>query len=173
MTTFDNVSRVSTTHDPHGGGHPRLIFSRKSSTRHGSGHGVDDAAFEFALLPGVTTIGSHPDANLSLPGLDDWHAEVRRDVDDEYIYTHVGLTGRSTVDGARVGEKSLHTGDRIGLGDWSMSFFREEFADHGRPFGGRQGGEFSHQESQGLPRSRGTSAVGGSERDGSDPGEYF
>ncbi len=36
---------------------------------------------------------------------------------------------------------ALHTGDRIELGSWTMSYFRDEHADHGRPFGGRSGGE--------------------------------
>jgi hypothetical protein len=48
-----------------------------------------------------------------------------------------------------------------------------EFADHGRPYGGRQGGEFAVQRVQGEPRARGTSASGGSDRNGTDPGEYF
>jgi hypothetical protein len=29
-----------------------------------------------------------------------------------------------------------------------MTFFREEFADHGRPYGGRVGGEIGHQRPQ-------------------------
>ncbi len=29
-----------------------------------------------------------------------------------------------------------------------MSFFREEYADHGRPYGGRIGGELGHQRTQ-------------------------
>ena len=39
--------------------------------------------------------------------------------------------------------------------------------------GGRQGGEFSIQREQDEPRARGTSASGGSDRKGNDPGEYF
>ena len=34
------------------------------------------------------------------------------------------------------------------MGPWRMAFFREEYADHGRPFGGRLGGEFSVQKPQ-------------------------
>jgi hypothetical protein len=33
-----------------------------------------------------------------------------------------------------------------------MSFYREEYADHGRPYGGRLGGEIGHQRQQ-PPRS--------------------
>ena len=29
-----------------------------------------------------------------------------------------------------------------------MSFYREEYADHGRPYGGRVGGEIGHQRPQ-------------------------
>ena len=29
-----------------------------------------------------------------------------------------------------------------------MSFYREEYADHGRPYGGRIGGEIGHQRPQ-------------------------
>lgn len=30
----------------------------------------------------------------------------------------------------------LRTGARIQMGKWCLAYFREEFADHGRPFGG-------------------------------------
>ena len=36
---------------------------------------------EFELLPGVTVIGSGADADLRLAGLEEHHAEVRRDAD--------------------------------------------------------------------------------------------
>ena len=61
------------------------------------------------------------------------------------------LESRWTV---RVKEKALRTGNLLELGNVRFSFFREEFADHGRPFGGRQGGEFSHQREQ-PPRPSG------------------
>jgi hypothetical protein len=34
------------------------------------------------------------------------------------------------------------------LGEWTMSFYREEYADHGRPYGGRIGGELGRQQAQ-------------------------
>lgn len=159
---------VRTTHDPHGGGHARLLVSE---TVH-----ADQAAGEhrsFALLSGVTAIGSGTNADLRLPGLDEHHADVRRDAADEYVYVHLGTRTRSMVDGRLVREKVLHSGDRISLGAWTLVYFRDEFADHGRPFGGRQGGEFSHQRGQHQPRARGTSVQGGSDPAGDDPGEYF
>jgi hypothetical protein len=157
----------TTTHDPRGGGHLRLIFALGGSAQ------ADTSQREFDLLPGVTVIGSAADADLRLAGLGEHHAEVRRDEFEEYIYVDLGTPGGSRVDGKPVGSQALHTGDRIELGTWTLSYYREEFADHGRPYGGRQGGEFSVQRTQDEPRARGTSASGGSDREGTDPGEYF
>lgn len=168
----DRAQPVTTTHDPAGGGRPRLIFSPESSDRLGVGDETG-GQYQFDLLPGVSRIGSSPLADLRLTGLDDRHAEIRCDAGDEYIYVHLGHLATSTVNGARVEEKSLHTGDRLRLGDWTMSFYREEFADHGRPYGGREGGEFSHQRPQQPPRRRGTSPAGGHDRTETDPGEYL
>jgi pSer/pThr/pTyr-binding forkhead associated (FHA) protein len=157
----------TTTHDPRGGGHPRLIFALGGDAQ------ANAEQREFELLPGVTIIGSGADADLRLAGLDEHHAEVRRDAADEYIYVDLGTSAGSRVDGQPAGEQTLRTGDRIELGHWTLSFFREEFADHGRPYGGRQGGEGAIQRTQEEPRARGTSADGGSNRKGADPGEYF
>ena len=44
--------------------------------------------------------------------------------------------------------ETLRTGSRFTVGPWELVFAREEFADHGRPFGGRLGGEFSDQPLQ-------------------------
>jgi hypothetical protein len=57
------------------------------------------------------------------------------------------------------------------LGDWTLSYFGEEFADHGIPFGGRHGGDPDPVLDE--PRPRGTSPQGGSDRTADDPGEYF
>lgn len=157
---------VTTTHDPHGGGHPRLVFWAEDDEQMVQGS-------PFALLPGVTVIGSGVDADLHLPGIDEHQGEVLRDAADEYVYIHLGPHTPSRVDGRMVGEKTLHTGDRIQLGEWTLVFAREEFADHGRPYGGRQGGAGSHQRSQQEPRARGTSTEGGSDPHGDNPGEYF
>ena len=158
---------VTTTHDPHGGGRPRLLFAFGGYAQ------ADTEQREFALIHGVTVIGSGADADLRLAELGDPHAEVRRDSADEYIYVDLGTSAGSRVNGQPVGERALHTGDRIELGIWMLSYYREEFADHGRPYGGRQGGEFSYQRPQQKPRPRGTSPDGGSDRSGTDPGEYF
>jgi hypothetical protein len=156
---------VMTTHDPRGGGRPRLIFALgDTAPQHASQR-------EFDLLPGVTVIGSAPDADLRLEGLDAHQAEIRRDERDEYLYVDLGSQAPGRVDGQPASSKPLRTGDRIELGDWTLSFFREEFADHGIPGGGRQGGD-PHPVQQ-EPRPRGTSPEGGSDRTAGDPGEYF
>ena len=156
---------VTTTHDPRGGGRPRLIFALgDTAPPHASQR-------EFDLLPGVSVIGSAPDADLRLEGLDARHAEIRRDERDEYLYVDLGSQSPGRVDGQEISGKPLRTGDRIELGDWTLSFFREEFADHGIPFGGRHGGD-PHPVQQ-EPRPRGTSPEGGSDRTADDPGEYF
>src|SRR5438034_11749784 len=60
-----------TTHDPRGGGRPRLIFALgDTAPAHASQR-------EFNLVPGVTVIGSGPDADLRLEGLAARHAEIR------------------------------------------------------------------------------------------------
>jgi hypothetical protein len=56
--------------------------------------------------------------------------------------------GGTRVNGAPVNTVALRTAARVDVGRWTMSFFREEFADHGRPYGGRIGGELGHQRPQ-------------------------
>jgi len=158
--------KVTTTHDPRGGGHPRLIFRYDHHAPAGS------PQREFELLPGTSIIGSGPDADLRLDGLEGHHGEIRRDTGDEYTYVHLGVLASSTVNGMPVLNKVLHTGDRIQLGSWTLSFAREEFADHGRPHGGRVGGQ-RHQPPQQQPRLRGATPAGGGDPQGVNPGEYY
>jgi hypothetical protein len=47
-----------------------------------------------------------------------------------------------------VRERILRTGCRLEVGDWVLVFARDEHADHGRPYGGRIGGELGHQRPQ-------------------------
>jgi hypothetical protein len=134
------MARITTTHDPAGGGHPRLVFASGGTAELASaaGGGVQR---EFRLLPGRTVIGSGAGCDLRLAGLADRHAEVRRDEADEYVFVQLGPPDGSRVNGQPVLEAVLHTGDRLELGEWGLSFARDEYADHGRPDGGRQGGE--------------------------------
>jgi hypothetical protein len=143
---------ITTTHYVRGGGRPRLIFVQNSATWNGQ------VPREFELTADRTTIGSGDDAMLHLAGLDDLHAEVLHTEDDEYVLIPHGI-----VTGSMGGRQQsvLRTGARILLGEWALAFFREEYADHGRPFGGRSGGELAYQRPQRDPRT------GSTEMDGS------
>ncbi len=146
--TFDRSvrRRVTTTHYTPGSGRPRLIFVVGSENWNGQ------RPREFDLLPTVTRIGSGESADLQLAGLLDSHAEIVHDADDEYVYYPSGRAGATTSSGRKTGGQILRTGARIELGPWRMAFFREEFADHGRPYGGRVGGELAHQKRQAARR---------------------
>ncbi|WP_105035782.1 FHA domain-containing protein [Cryobacterium aureum] len=151
--TFDRHRRgkITTTHYTPGSGRPRLIFVVGSENWNGQ------MPREFNLLPGTTTIGSSADADLQLPGLKPLHAEIRHDHNDEYRLFAIGTvagSSRPTEDGRSIGNgQILRTGSRLEMGPWRMGYFREEFADHGRPFGGRVGGELAVQKPQ-PPRPR-------------------
>ncbi|TFD68982.1 FHA domain-containing protein [Cryobacterium ruanii] len=151
--TFDrrNRRKVTTTHYTPGSGRPRLIFVVGSQNWNGQ------MPREFNLLPGTTTIGSSPEADLQLAGLKPLHAEIRHDNNDEYRLFAIGEvagSSRPAEDGRSIGNgQILRTGSRLEMGPWRMGYFREEFADHGRPFGGRVGGELSVQKPQ-PPRPR-------------------
>jgi hypothetical protein len=82
-----------------------------------------------------------------LPDLEPLHTVVSHDDHDEYLVESCGPEVR--VHGAVVVESALlRTGARIDVGPHTLSFFREEQADHGRPYGGREGGEIGHQRNQ-------------------------
>lgn len=136
--------RVTTTHYLPGSGRPRLIFAV------GSGDWNFSRPREFDLLPGCTVIGSGPDADLRLEGLEARHAEVRHNDDDEYVLYSYAATGggRPNLPHSTENARILRTGSRIEIGPWRLAYYREEFADHGRPFGGRQGGEYEFQKQQ-------------------------
>lgn len=131
---------VTTTHAAPGAGRPRLVFIVGDDWR-------GAAAREYELVGEVTRIGSGPDTDLTLGGLLPNHAEIRHDKNDEYVLFVEGPAGLDhTVDDAD--GVTLRTGSRVELLDWSMSFARDEVADRGRPYGGREGGEFAHQADQ-------------------------
>ncbi len=146
VPTFDRRIRrkITTTHYAPGAGRPRLIFVVGSENWNGQ------MPREFDLLPGITTIGSAPTADLRLEGLEPVHAEIHHDVEDEYVLYSVGevLGGARPLPGQHDGRQILRTGARIEMGQWRMGFFREEYADHGRPYGGRVGGELAYQKPQ-------------------------
>ncbi|WP_026549453.1 FHA domain-containing protein [Arthrobacter sp. Br18] len=143
---------ITTTHNAPGSGRPRLIFVEDSATWEGQ------VPREFELSQDRSSIGSAPGSSLQLGGLQDLHAEIVHTADDEYVLIPHGPVGGSV--NAR-GESILRTGARVQLGPWRLAFFREEYADHGRPFGGRSGGELAYQRPQRNPRT------GATEQDGS------
>jgi len=131
---------VTTTHAAPGAGRPRLVFTVGDDWR-------GSAPREYELVGEVTRIGSGPATDLTLEGLLPEHAEIRHDEHDEYILFAHGAAGLDhDVEPAE--GLTLRTGSRVDLGEWAMSFARDEFADHGRPYGGREGGEFAHQADQ-------------------------
>ncbi|MDR6119484.1 hypothetical protein QE370_002668 [Aeromicrobium sp. SORGH_AS981] len=138
--------RVTTTHDPYGGGHPRLYLS---DTR------VPAMAREVRvhhLALGETSIGAGEGCDLVLDDTSELQAVVTRTDDDEYV---IGARGRATptfVNGRELPVQTLRTGARIEVGPWRLTYVRDEFADHGRPFGGRQGGEIGRQRPQEPPQ---------------------
>lgn len=126
---------VTTTHDPGRGGRPRLVLVDR----------VDGRGRHVLRLGQSTTIGSGEDCDLLLGGLPEVQAEVHHDDADEFVIVHRGGLLPTRVNGAPVREQVLRTGSRVEVGDWVLVFARDEYADHGRPFGGRVGGEFGRQ----------------------------
>ena len=61
---------------------------------------------DFALLAGVSSIGSDAHCDLQLHGLAPHHAEIRRDDADEYVFFATSPHSVSTVNGALVGPGS-------------------------------------------------------------------
>lgn len=137
--------RVTTTHDQYGGGHPRLYLS---DTRIPS---TGRKVHAFSLQPGDSTIGSGDDVDLHLDGIDALQAVVERTDDDEYELVTRGTTVHSYVNGRELPRQLLRTGSRIEIGPWRLTYVRDESADHGRPYGGRIGGELGRQRPQADP----------------------
>lgn len=130
-----------TTHAEWGAGNPRLIVRGP------------DGRFEHALSDDELTIGSAGGVGLRLSGLDPVHATVTHDERDEYVVTLHGageMNANPDAAGTHSGERTetLRTGAEFAVGDWAFVYQRDEYADHGRPYGGREGGEFSDQPAQ-------------------------
>ena len=142
--TFRRRARppVTTTHAPRGAGNPRLIMAPATHPRPGDRREV------FRLRADVTTIGSDAGCDIRLAGLDPIEAEVRHDSADEFVVVRLGRRGNTRGHGAPVDSALLRDASRLNIGAWTMSFHREEYADHGRPYGGRLGGEIGHQRRQ-------------------------
>jgi len=140
---------LTTTHDPEGGGRPRLVMAMGEHAQRA------DARRVFPLRPSGVTIGSSEHSDLRLDGIDSLQARVRRDPNDEYLLVVVSDQTPCAFNGGRLqagDERVLRTGSRVQLGGWTMTYTREEYADHGRPYGGRAGGEFAQQRNQDPPK---------------------
>lgn len=129
-----------TTHAAWGAGEPRLLVSRH-----------DDDRTVFELTGDRAIIGSGTGSDLVLEGADAVHATIVHDDRDEYVLTLHGageMNANSEVGPAGERSEILRTGARFTIGEWMLVFARDEFADHGRPYGGREGGELSDQPAQ-------------------------
>ncbi|WP_193613505.1 FHA domain-containing protein [Nocardioides lijunqiniae] len=127
--------RVTTTHDPARGGDPRLVLTRETAL-------PGETRSVFRLVDGMT-LGSDPACSVVLAGLEPLHARIRHDERDEWVVD--AIAGMTRVHGAVVDSQILRTGARVDLGPHRLAYVREEYADHGRPFGGRIGGEAGRQ----------------------------
>lgn len=142
--TFQRRYRMkpTTTHYARGGGRPRLIFVRDSEKWDGL------PPLEYDLTLNTTVIGSGDEADFKLPDLAAIHGKILHTDQDEYVFVPQSDHNSGSE------QKILRTGARIILGPWRLVFFREEYADHGRPFGGRTAGEFARlQRPQFDPRT--------------------
>lgn len=134
------VPRVTTTHAAWGSGRPHLIIGRDS-------HRV-----RFALSTDIVRIGSGSEVELVLRGADAVHATIQHDERDEYVLI---MHGAGTMNATRPEDQEtdertevLRTGAHFTISGWKFIFARDEASDHGRPYGGRNGGEWSHQRRQ-------------------------
>ena len=134
--------RPTTTHDPDRGGYPRLVLAP------GAHPGPEAVRTVFHLSDRVL-VGSHPACDVVLDGLLPRHAEVVRTEEDEFLVRPLEGARDVRVHGAVVlTEALLRTGTRVDVGPWTLTYAREEYADHGRPYAGRIGGELGHQKPQ-------------------------
>lgn len=132
--------RITTTHAVRGGGDPRLVLAAGQDPWPGGGQSV------FRLRKDSTTLGSGEDCDIRLPGLAELHAEVVLNGVDEFVL--VVRDPDTRVNGERTTRHPMRTASRVQVGRWTLTFYREEYADHGRPYGGRVGGEIGHQQPQ-------------------------
>jgi hypothetical protein len=141
----DDEKKNSATNDevPVRGGHPRLVIATGGHAPIGSPEaaGVQQA---FTLDGDIVTIGSADTQDIRLAGLLPEQGVIRREANaDEWVYSDVHPSTASRADGVLADSAGLHHGDRLELGAVTLVFQRDEEADHGRPDGGREGGDFA------------------------------
>lgn len=137
----DEGYEPTTTHAEWGAGNPRLIVTSEMDRQ------------TYDLTSDLTRIGSAGGSDLILAGADPLHATIEHDKRDEYVLTLHGegeMNANPQSSATHEGDRSetLRTGARFTAGPWTLVYMRDEFADHGRPFGGREGGEGAHQPMQ-------------------------
>lgn len=127
----DRAGRPVPTHAEQDAGEPRLVISSE---------GIHHT---FALTADQVRIGSAPDCELQLDGIEELHAEILRGPDDEHVLVVRGSTGggESAETALKTTGEVLRTGAEFVLGPWRFVFVRAELADRGRPDGGRDDGE--------------------------------
>ncbi|MDF1604065.1 GNAT family N-acetyltransferase [Nocardioides sp. YIM 152315] len=125
---------VTTTHAAWGAGHPRILATSEHER------------YVHEINCDLIHIGSAADSDLQLTATDALHARILHGPADEYVLT---MLGEGATSSGRHG--ILRTGAHFTAGPWQLIFVRDEFADHGRPYGGRIGGEAGHQRPQ-APR---------------------
>ena len=130
--------RPSGTHAP-GSGSPRLALERPVMM-------AGEKQQVFWLQGDRIGIGSDPANAVVLPGIEPFHAVIDRDERDELVISTAGPQVR--VHGRTVETQLLRSGARIEIGEHVLAYYRDEFADHGRPFAGREGGELGRQRPQ-------------------------
>lgn len=121
----------TTTHAAWGTGHPRLLVSSEQDR------------FVYAIDCDLTRVGSADGSELFLRATDPVHAKITHGTTDEYL---LEMMGQGQTSHGR--ETTLRTGASFTAGPWRLVFVRDEYADHGRPYGGRNGGEGAHQKRQ-------------------------
>lgn len=137
--TFGFRRRRPTGTDSRGAGSPRLAVE-KAAVMAGEKQAV------FWLQGDRIGIGSDPANAVVLPGLEPFHALITRDEQDELVISTAGPEVR--VHGHVVEQQLLRSGSRIEIGPHTLAYYRDENADHGRPYGGRSGGETGRQRPQ-------------------------
>lgn len=131
----------TTTHAEWGAGDPHLRVSRNGEH------------FVHHLTTDDVRVGSAEGNELRLADTDPVHATITHDERDEYVLTlhgegEMNANPRTAEPGLGDRTEILRTGAHFTAGEWTVVFGREEFADHGRPFGGREGGELDDQAPQ-------------------------
>lgn len=82
------------------------------------------AGARYALGPGVTTVGRHPDSGIFLDDVtvSRRHAEVRRGDDGEYRLADAGSLNGTYLDGERIEEAALREGAQVQIGKYRLVF---------------------------------------------------